>query len=103
MLSSNGLALSVRGIGKSYTIASRQSSTLAESVSDWVGRARGGARADNFWALQDVSCEVSQGEILGLVGRNGAGKSTLLKIIAGVTAPTTGAVDIYGRIATVCR
>jgi lipopolysaccharide transport system ATP-binding protein len=96
--SSAGRALSVRDIGKSYRIASRQASTLAESLSDWVGRARSGAGTETFWALRDVSCDVSQGEILGLVGRNGAGKSTLLKIIAGVTAPTTGAVDIYGRI-----
>ena len=96
--SSAGPALSIRDIGKSYKVANRQATTLAESVSEWVGRARGGAAAERFWALQDISCEVSQGEILGLVGRNGAGKSTLLKIIAGVTAPTTGSVDVYGRI-----
>lgn len=95
--SSNSRALSIRGIGKSYKVVSRQASTLAESVADWVDRARGGQR-DTFWALQDVSCEVPKGEILGLVGRNGAGKSTLLKIIAGVTSPTTGSADVYGRI-----
>jgi lipopolysaccharide transport system ATP-binding protein len=93
-----GKALSVRDIGKSYNVSSRHSVTLAESVSEWVGRARRGARSEKFWALQDVSCEIMQGEILGLVGRNGAGKSTLLKIIAGVTAPSTGSVDVYGRI-----
>ena len=98
MSSSHAQSLSVRDIGKAYTISNRQSSTLAEQVSEWVGRARGGSGSEKFWALQHVSCEVPQGEILGLVGRNGAGKSTLLKIIAGVTAPTTGEVDIYGRI-----
>ncbi len=92
-----GPALSVRGVGKSYNVAGRQSSTLGESMAEWVGRARG-ATTNKFWALTDVSCEISQGEILGLVGRNGAGKSTLLKIIAGVTAPSTGEVDVYGRI-----
>ena len=96
--SSAGPALSIRDVGKSYSVSSRQATMLAESLSEWVTRARGGAKAERFWALQEVSCEVSRGEILGLVGRNGAGKSTLLKIIAGVTAPTTGSVDIYGRI-----
>jgi lipopolysaccharide transport system ATP-binding protein len=91
-------ALSIRGIGKSYNVAGRQSTTLAESVADWVGRARTSSEANKFWALQDVSCEVGRGEILGLVGRNGAGKSTLLKIISGVTAPSTGDIDVYGRI-----
>ncbi|MEO6525236.1 MAG: ABC transporter ATP-binding protein [Gemmatimonadaceae bacterium] len=91
-------ALSIRGIGKSYNVAGRQSTTLSESVSDWVGRARTSSRSNLFWALQDVTCDVGRGEILGLVGRNGAGKSTLLKIITGVTAPSTGDVDVYGRI-----
>jgi lipopolysaccharide transport system ATP-binding protein len=91
-------ALSIRGVGKSYNVAGRQSTTLAEQVADWVGRARTSSDANKFWALRDVSCEIGRGEILGLVGRNGAGKSTLLKIISGVTAPSTGEVDVFGRI-----
>ncbi|MEO7455732.1 MAG: ABC transporter ATP-binding protein [Gemmatimonadaceae bacterium] len=90
-------ALSIRGIGKSYRVAGRRGSTLAETMTDWVARSRGVPPAQ-FTALEDVTCEVAQGEILGLVGRNGAGKSTLLKIIAGVTTPTTGSVDVYGRV-----
>jgi lipopolysaccharide transport system ATP-binding protein len=95
---SAGPALSIRGVGKSYNVANRRATMLAESLAEWVSRARGSATSEKFWALQEVSCEVAHGEILGLVGRNGAGKSTLLKIIAGVTAPTTGEVDVYGRI-----
>jgi lipopolysaccharide transport system ATP-binding protein len=91
-------ALSIRGIGKSYNVAARQSTTLSEQVADWVGRARTSSDANKFWALRDVSCEIARGEILGLVGRNGAGKSTLLKIISGVTAPSTGDVDVFGRV-----
>ncbi len=100
-MSSNGsIALSIRDIGKAYTVSSRRATTLVESVSDWVGRVRSGADVDRFWALRDVSCEVGKGEILGLVGRNGAGKSTLLKVIAGVTTPTEGSVDVHGRVGT---
>ncbi len=55
---------------------------------------------DKIWALKDVSLEVREGEVLGIIGRNGAGKSTLLKILSKVTAPTRGLVKIKGRIAS---
>ncbi len=53
-----------------------------------------------FWALRDVSFDVQEGEVVGLLGRNGAGKSTLLKVISQITAPTNGCVKIKGRIAS---
>ena len=52
------------------------------------------------WALKEVSCDVREGEVLGIIGRNGAGKSTLLKVLSRVTAPTEGEVRIKGRIAS---
>jgi lipopolysaccharide transport system ATP-binding protein len=51
-----------------------------------------------FWALQDVSLEVGEGEVLGLIGRNGAGKTTLLKVLSRITRPTTGWAEIHGRV-----
>ncbi|HZM05152.1 MAG TPA: ABC transporter ATP-binding protein [Candidatus Saccharimonadales bacterium] len=55
---------------------------------------------EQFWALDNVSFEVRQGEVLGIIGRNGAGKSTLLKILSQVTTPTSGQIKIKGRIAS---
>ena len=57
-----------------------------------------GARPEMFWALKDVSLEVREGEVLGLIGRNGAGKTTLLKILSRITRPTEGWAEIRGKV-----
>src|SRR5881398_3340272 len=55
-------------------------------------------KAEMFWALKDVSLDVHEGEVLGLIGRNGAGKTTLLKILSRITRPTEGWAEIHGRV-----
>ena len=62
--------------------------------------ARRGARTEDFWALQGVSFDIQQGDVVAIIGRNGAGKSTLLKILSQITEPTTGRVRIRGRVAS---
>ncbi|HKM83050.1 MAG TPA: ABC transporter ATP-binding protein [Candidatus Acidoferrum sp.] len=56
------------------------------------------ANQETFWALKDVSLEVHEGEVLGLIGRNGSGKTTLLKILSRITQPTAGWAEIHGRV-----
>jgi lipopolysaccharide transport system ATP-binding protein len=65
-----------------------------------AGNGAGEAAKNRFWALRDVSFELGEGEVLGVVGRNGAGKSTLLKILSQITEPTEGEILVRGRVAS---
>ncbi len=98
----SNVAVEVRDLGKLYRIGRKKSAdTLRDAV---AAAARGRARRDQeeaertLWALRDVSFEVQEGEVLGVLGKNGAGKSTLFKIRARVTEPTEGQVTVYGRM-----
>ncbi len=92
-------------ISKLYRLGKPQGDTFKEAVSlgfgRLIGRRREIAGNKDLWALRDVSFTLHKGEALGIVGRNGAGKSTLLKILAEITAPTEGHIEIRGKVAAV--
>jgi lipopolysaccharide transport system ATP-binding protein len=105
-------SIEVNEVSKRYEIGRRQTyKSLRESISDALsaparfirdrlaGRASEGS-AETFWALRDVSFQIQQGEVVGIVGRNGAGKSTLLKVLSRITEPTTGRLVLHGRVAS---
>jgi len=87
------VAVSVKGVSKKYRIFRNGRERLKEVLS--FGRRKYGR---DFWALKDVNLEVQPGTTLGILGRNGAGKSTLLSIIAGIRQPTSGTVEVNGRL-----
>jgi ABC-type polysaccharide/polyol phosphate transport system ATPase subunit len=102
------IAIHVESLGKRYRIGSRaryltmrdRLTNALKSPARWFraigGGSEGGPR--HIWALRNVSFDLQEGEVLGLIGRNGAGKTTLLKILSRVTQPTEGSADIRGRV-----
>ncbi|HUO85384.1 MAG TPA: ATP-binding cassette domain-containing protein, partial [Thermoanaerobaculia bacterium] len=105
---SSEVVIRTEGLGKEYLIRheDRRMGTLVETVGSFLssplrrlrelqGR---GLHQERFLALDGVSLEVREGEIVGIIGRNGAGKSTLLKILSRITKPTTGRAIIRGRV-----
>lgn len=93
----------VEGLGKRYRVGERERYFALRDVLARALRApfrRNSARrpVDYLWALRDVSVDVRQGEVVGLIGRNGAGKTTLLKLLSRITRPTAGFAEIHGRV-----
>jgi ABC-type polysaccharide/polyol phosphate transport system ATPase subunit len=98
----NKVVIQTDGLGKRYRRGVKASSETLRDAITRVVRAPFSAmrrpQQETFWALHDVSLQVHEGEVLGLIGRNGAGKTTLLKILSRITRPTTGWAEIHGRV-----
>ena len=83
-----------RGMAATSSLLRDSLALALRSPLQWVRR----SRKETFWALKEVSLEVHEGEVLGLIGRNGSGKTTLLKILSRITRPTEGWAEIHGRV-----
>jgi ABC-type polysaccharide/polyol phosphate transport system ATPase subunit len=110
--------ISVQGLGKSYLVGHEAAAlhryvalrdVLARATRNLVRKTRDmiqgrpivqGDEVEEFWALKDVTFDVSRGDVIGVIGRNGAGKSTLLKVLSRITEPNEGRVEITGRVAS---
>ncbi len=94
--------IQVRELGKRYRVGERERYIALRDVlaRTFTAPFRRGQRTapDHIWALRDVSFDIEQGEVVGLIGRNGAGKTTLLKLLSRITRPTEGYAEIRGRV-----
>ncbi len=110
------LAIKVENLSKAYQLGEIGTGTLGNDLSRWLAKIRGKedpflkigeendratkGKSDVVWSLKDINFEIQEGDAVGIIGRNGAGKSTLLKLLSRVTSPTSGEINVKGRIAS---
>lgn len=112
----NNTAIKIENLGKLYRLGEIGTGTISHDLNRWFAKLTGKedptskigeennrerkGESEYVWALKNIDIEVKKGDVLGIIGRNGAGKSTLLKILSKVTTPSTGAIKINGRVAS---
>ena len=102
----NKLAIHIENVSKVYRIDATTGGAVSRTLQDDLvslarkplRRGASSTHKQEIWALRDVSFDIHEGEVVGLIGRNGAGKSTLLKILSRITEPSAGYIDLYGRV-----
>ena len=92
------IAIRIDGVSKKYTIGKQKDGSLRGTLASLFSKAK--SNQSDFMALQDVSFTVNQGEVVGIIGKNGAGKSTLLKVLSQITKPSSGRIELNGRVAS---
>ncbi|RMG73459.1 MAG: ABC transporter ATP-binding protein, partial [Chloroflexi bacterium] len=93
-------AISIQNLSKKYILGANSADSLRERLTQLFRLGQGSHQPEEIWALKDINLEVQPGEVLGIIGHNGAGKSTLLKILSRITHPTTGRIEINGRVSS---
>lgn len=112
----SALAIKAENLSKAYRLGEIGTGTISRDLERWFAKVRGKedpfltigetndrtrkGTSDVVWSLKDINFEIKQGDAVGIIGRNGAGKSTLLKLLSRVTTPTSGAINVKGRIAS---
>ncbi|MEY3499838.1 MAG: hypothetical protein RL308_1507 [Bacteroidota bacterium] len=94
----SNLAISVINLSKKYLIGKKKDGSLIGTIANTIAGNKN--NNEDFWALNNVNFEIKKGDVVGIIGKNGAGKSTLLKILSQITRPTSGRIEINGRIAS---
>lgn len=90
---SHEIAISVRNLSKKYRLYDSPKHRLKEALNPFRKKYH-----RDFWALRDINLEISKGTTFGIIGQNGSGKSTLFQLICGILQPTTGSIQVNGRI-----
>ena len=109
-------AIKVENLSKIYRLGEIGTGTISRDIERWIAKIRGKedpflklgqsndrtkkSESDIVYSLRDINFEINQGDAVGIIGRNGAGKSTLLKLLSRVTSPTTGKINVKGRVAS---